>query len=75
MYILVQGIYETAPGAVILGAHSVVIVGVNVQQGYFRIRNSWGAEWGENGYGLVRFNSIERFACTSAAWMKECLDE
>ena len=39
--------------------HAVQIVGVNVEGGYWIIRNSWGTGWGENGYmklALVRYN-------------------
>ena len=37
--------------------HAVNIVGVNVLEGYWIIRNSWGSWWGDNGYmklALVR---------------------
>ena len=39
--------------------HAVQIVGVNVEGGYWIIRNSWGTDWGENGYmklALVRYD-------------------
>ena len=38
---------------------AVNIVGVNVDEGYWIIRNSWGTGWGEDGYiklALVRKN-------------------
>lgn len=41
--------------------HAVNIVGVNVDEGYWIIRNSWGTGWGENGYmklALVRHSRI-----------------
>lgn len=34
----------------ILGGHCVVIVGYNAEEDYFLIRNSWGENWGINGY-------------------------
>jgi C1A family cysteine protease len=30
--------------------HAVQIVGVNVDEGYWIMRNSWGTKWGEKGY-------------------------
>ena len=42
--------------------HAVNIVGVNVNEGYWIVRNSWGDWWGDNGYmklALVR-NATQR---------------
>jgi C1A family cysteine protease len=30
--------------------HAMQIVGVNVEEGYWILRNSWGTWWGDNGY-------------------------
>jgi cathepsin F/cysteine peptidase B len=30
--------------------HCVQIVGVNAAEGYWKIRNNWGIDWGESGY-------------------------
>ena len=30
--------------------HAMNIVGVNVEEGYWILRNSWGTWWGDNGY-------------------------
>ena len=37
----------------IVGGHAVVIVGHDDQAGTYKIRNSWGAAWGRNGYVTV----------------------
>ena len=45
--------------------HAVNIVGVNVDEGYWIIRNSWGTGWGDNGYmklALVRKNALEQYS-------------
>lgn len=68
-----QGIYETPDDADprILPKHAVVIVGMNEEEGYFIIRNSWGPEWGEDGYGKVKFNSFREFICPISAWKED----
>ena len=41
--------------------HAVQIVGVNVEEGYWIIRNSWGDWWGDNGYLKLAIVSTNRF--------------
>ena len=41
-------------------SHTVNIVGVNVDEGYWIIRNSWGTSWGENGYMKLAMVSASR---------------
>lgn len=48
----------------VLGGHAVVAVGyddsrkIGAHQGALRIRNSWGAGWGEQGYGWIPYEYI-----------------
>ena len=37
--------------------HCVQIVGVNTDEGYWKIRNSWGTSWGEDGYIKLQLNA------------------
>jgi len=37
--------------------HCAQIVGVNTEEGYWKIRNSWGTSWGEDGYFRLQLNS------------------
>ena len=30
--------------------HGVLVVGINNQEGYWLVKNTWGTSWGENGY-------------------------
>jgi len=36
--------------------HGVAAVGVNTDQGFYKVRNSWGASWGESGYIRLALN-------------------
>lgn len=44
-----------------LGLHAVTVVGYNLSKREFLIKNSWGAEWGDDGYAWVPFTYIENF--------------
>jgi hypothetical protein len=37
--------------------HCVQIVGVNTDEGYWKVRNSWGTSWGEDGYIRLQLNA------------------
>lgn len=47
-----SGIYKRTPRSRILGGHSITIVGWGVENDtkYWKVLNSWGEDWGENGY-------------------------
>jgi C1A family cysteine protease len=53
------------PGDSFLGGHAVVAVGfddakkIGKEKGALLIRNSWGKNWGENGYGWLPYAYIE----------------
>ncbi len=62
-----------APGETIAGGHAVVAVGYDDDitikasgpeaketKGAFLIRNSWGAEWGDNGYGWLPYEYLNQ---------------
>jgi C1A family cysteine protease len=53
-----EGIYEPLWGAQI-GTHCVVIVGYNDTGQYWICKNSWGPEWGENGYFRIKYKKCE----------------
>lgn len=43
-----------------LGGHAYVINGVNKKMELFRIKNSWGREWGKNGHAYIYFQDMQR---------------
>jgi C1A family cysteine protease len=50
-----SGIYKHVTGDY-LGGHAVSIIGFNDEGRYWIIRNSWGADWGESGFGRVSYD-------------------
>ncbi len=39
-----------------VGGHAIVAVGYDNQKRHFIIRNSWGTEWGDKGYGYLPYD-------------------
>jgi hypothetical protein len=50
-----SGIYRHTTGGY-LGGHAVSIVGYNDAERYWIVRNSWGREWGEDGFIRVSYD-------------------
>jgi len=46
----------------LLGGHAMLIVGVDLNLKLYTIRNSWGADFGENGYCYASFDMIDKYA-------------
>lgn len=51
-----SGIYKHAAGD-FLGLHCVCVVGYDDDRRAWQIKNSWGPMWGEDGFGLIAYNS------------------
>lgn len=43
-----------------MGGHAYIINGVNTKQRKFRLKNSWGREWGHKGYAYISFDDMQR---------------
>lgn len=48
-----------APGDSSLGGHAVCIMGYSRDGSYFKFKNSWGADWGERGYGYLPYEYMK----------------
>ncbi len=44
----------------IAGGHAYVINGVNTKKKFFRIKNSWGREWGKKGHAFISFDDMSK---------------
>ena len=42
-----------------LGGHAYLLDGVNVNKKMFRIKNSWGRNWGKKGFAYISFSDME----------------
>jgi hypothetical protein len=40
------------------GGHNPLIVGYNDLEGYWIIKNSWGPDWGDQGYGFIAYGEL-----------------
>jgi hypothetical protein len=44
----------------IVGGHAYVINGVDTKTKFFRIKNSWGQEWGDKGHAFISFGDMQK---------------
>jgi len=42
------------------GGHAYLINGVDEDRGTFRVKNSWGRSWGNNGSGTMAIDTFEK---------------
>jgi C1A family cysteine protease len=52
-----SGIYTRVSGKR-AGAHAVLLVGYNDDEGYFIVKNSWGENWGEKGFFRIAYSEM-----------------
>lgn len=41
------------------GGHAYIINGVDVEKGFFRLKNSWGKSWGRGGHALIPMEDVD----------------
>jgi len=60
-----------SPAEQCLGGHAVLAVGFDDSRKSFWIRNSWGADWGQEGYFLMPYDYIINVKLASDFWIIE----
>lgn len=50
-----------------VGSHAVTMLGYDDNAGLFTFQNSWGAEWGDRGFGYLPYGFFDRYF--SEAWV------
>lgn len=50
------------PNGAYVGGHAQLVVGYNDDTGQFRIRNSWGPAWGEDGYYYISYEDFAKIS-------------
>jgi C1A family cysteine protease len=45
----------------LLGGHGILMVGYDLTKKLFKFKNSWGAGWGDKGYGYLPFDYITKY--------------
>ena len=53
---------------ILLGGHCMLIVGFDDDKKYFKIQNSWGSNWGDNGYGYFPYEYMLNKDLTGDIW-------
>lgn len=51
-----DGMVTTGGG--LSGGHAYLLNGVNIEKGVIRIKNSWGRQWGKNGYAYISIEDM-----------------
>jgi cathepsin B len=56
-----SGVYHKTSGSSYLGGHAVTLVGYGVENGekYWKVKNSWNEDWGNNGHFLIKRGTDE----------------
>jgi len=62
-------------GEKLMGGHAVMCVGYDDEKEMFIVRNSWGADWGLNGYFLMPYAYMLEKNSASDFWIVETIDQ
>jgi len=63
-----SGIYQKTSGSTLAGYHCICVVGYDDTQQCWIIKNSWGKNWGENGYCRIKYGQADLLIDSSWAF-------
>ena len=66
------GVYK--PSGKFIGGHAVLIVGYDDSTQQFKVRNSWGTEWGDKGYFYMPYSEVLNTKISSDFWVIKSLE-
>ena len=55
-----------------VGGHIVAVVGYDDAEQYWICKNSWGSEWGENGYFKIKYGECKIDSPFHCLYFKSC---
>ncbi len=55
--------------------HSMLLVGYDLDQGHYILRNSWGEGWGDHGYGYAPLALIDRYPQSTDFWILRRMEQ
>lgn len=58
-----------SPDETLLGGHCVLVVGYDDAKGCFKVRNSWGPNWGLNGYFWMKYDYLLNTNLSDDFWV------
>ncbi|MFM2004622.1 MAG: hypothetical protein RLZZ09_277 [Pseudomonadota bacterium] len=61
LYRLKRGVYnDLSPSGIGRNGHAMVLVGYSDPNQAFKVINSWGPRWGEDGFGWISYDALEK---------------
>ena len=60
-----------APSGSVMGGHWMELVGWSEQRQAYRVRNQWGAGWGDGGYCWIRYRDAELPSDRGGMWIED----
>lgn len=63
-----SGVYQKTAGSSLAGYHCICVVGYNDSQQCWIIKNSWGDDWGDNGFCCIKYGQADLLIDSSWAF-------